>query len=406
MTLISLQGTEKNIESGEMPGKFVHEFRRQDQGMERLVKNQPDPERPWENPWYVYADNTLRNYDSIDSSPLALIAIYKYWQLNKNTDKEFLISVLPAVEAGLNWIITYGDLDKDFLLEYELPKDRKHGGLSVQSWTDSRQSLLRNGKLPKYPIAPVEVQGYAWLALTLWGQFYLDHSPSFGQKLLSQASELKKAFNKVFIIKDNGKYYAAQALDGDKNIIKTVTGNPLLLLWATNQTLFGKECILDSKYIPDFVERGFRHDLYEPKAGIRTMSSESETFNPNHDSYHNGSFWPVLNGMIYEGLLNWGYKKRANELRMASLKPLEFFNTPIELYTVSPDGKYQEYFEKRGQRGCRVQAWSAATMLDMLTDSNLTKKILFNLIRVDQISQLSLKATSAILTPLKILQPE
>jgi glycogen debranching enzyme len=356
-TLVLLQGKELNLESGEELGKFIHEFRREN--FKHLVS--------LSKPWYVYPDNTLRNYDSLDSTPLTLIAIYKYWEASQ--DHNFLITALPAVEAGLNWIITFGDKDKDFLIEYELPKERVHGGLAVQSWTDSHESLLQsNGKMPKYPIAPVEAQGYAWLALKLWGSFYIKHSPDFAQKLLSQAKALKERFNKSFVMKDNNLYFAAQALDGNKNMVKTVTGNPLLLLWATFDNGKTKECILDNKYTHDLVSRGFQDDLFDPDAGIRTMSTKAKTFNPEENSYHNGSFWPVLNGMIYEGLLNWDFKKEAKQLKKSSLKPLKYFGSPIELYVKDKNGKYLEYRNASGQVGCRVQAWSAASLLDFTTE--------------------------------------
>ncbi len=355
-TLVNLQGTEFNIESGEAPGKFIHEFRREK--FEHLVNG---PEK-----WYLYPDNTMKNYDSIDSTPLTLIALYRYWEESK--DGEFLISVLPTVEAGLNWIISYGDMDKDYLLEYELHKDRIHGGLLVQSWTDSHQSMRqKNGKMPKYPIAPVEAQGYAWLALRLWGRFYQQTAPSFGQKLLSQAVKMKKAFNKKFLIKEDDLIYPVQALDGYKRKIKTITGNPLLLLWATDTQNTVIESILETQYIEHLVARAFKSDMFDPKAGIRTMSTRSETYNPNQDSYHNGSFWPVLNGMAYEGLLQWNFNKQAKQLRNASLLPLRHFNYPIELYVVDQEGNYQEYKNETGQTACKVQAWSAASMLDMLT---------------------------------------
>jgi glycogen debranching enzyme len=358
LTLVRLQGKEKNIESGEEPGKFIHEFRKEK--FEHLLT--------LEKPWYVYPDGFLRNYDSIDSTPLTLIAIYKYWQITG--DSQFLISVLPAVEAGLNWIITFGDLDKDLFLEYTLDPERIHGGLSVQSWTDSKESLEDiNGNLPKYPIAPVEAQAFAWTALRLWADYYLSSTSSadkqFGKKLLSQAKKLKKEFNDKFIMEDRGLCFAAQALDGNKNQIKTITANPLLCLWAVYKTGDKVESILDSKYIKNFVKRGFMDDLFVPDAGIRTMSSSSKTFNPNQDSYHNGSFWPMLNGLIIEGLENFGFRKEARELRQAAILPLLHFQTPIELY-VKNGNQFLEYKNLSGQTSCKVQAWSAAAALDYL----------------------------------------
>lgn len=360
INLTALQGRQTVFESGEQPGKFIHEYR----------KNRYDHLLRLEKPWYVYPDGILRNYDSLDSTPLALIAIYRYWQ--QTHDDTFLLTVLPSVEAGLNWIITYGDLDKDGLVEYELPQDRPYGGLPVQSWTDSHQSISSaDGSMPSYPIAPVEVQGYTWLALKLWSDFYAtDHvggnTQSFSKKLMKFADSMKEQFNKLFLFEDNGYMFPAQALDGVKNQLRTVTGNPLLLLWATYQKASEKEVILSPDYIEPLVKRSFLPDLFDRDAGIRTMSMLSQTFDASENSYHNGSFWPKLNGMSHEGLINWGYTEEADLLKEASLKPIVHFGSPIELYMKNGDGEYGE-FHSNGQTGCRVQAWSAAATLDLLT---------------------------------------
>lgn len=357
VTLASLSGREFNLESGEEPGKFVHEFRRDN--YQRLLEFE-------EKPWYVYPDGIFRNYDSIDSTPLGLIAMYRYYEITQ--DREFLVSVLPSVEAGLNWIITFGDRDKDFLIEYDFSSDRVHGGLQVQSWTDSTASIMdKYQNMPKYPIAPVEVQGHAWLALKLWAKYYADHSPTFSKKLDSFAKEMKKAFNKSFVYQNKNKFFTAQALDGDKNQIRTVTGNSLLLLWSVFQENGKKESILDEEYILDLVSRSFERDLFDKEGGIRTMSTSSLTFNPNQDSYHNGSFWPILNGLIHEGLEEWGFTDKATELRDASLRALYFFESPIELYVKDSEGNYLEYKSSSGQVSCRQQAWSAAAVLDLLS---------------------------------------
>lgn len=361
--LTTLQGKKTVHESGEEPGKFIHEYR----------KDKFDHLLRLEKPWYVYPDGILRNYDSLDSTPLALIALYTYWKQTR--DDAFLLSVLPAVEQGLNWIITYGDRDKDYLVEYELPKDRLYGGLSVQSWTDSHNTFTgQNGRMPEYPIAPVEVQGYAWLALRLWSDFYRQENigyartEQFSQKLAHFAQSMKKAFNSHFLFQDRGYTYAAQALDGSKTKIKTITGNPLLLLWATYSSEQGKEAIVDSAVIASLVDRAFLPDMFDPDGGIRTMSTLSPLYNPSSTSYHNGSFWPKLNGMSHEGLLYWGFEEKAQALKEATLKAVSYFGSPIELYMRGEDGSYQEFLGPDGQMGCRIQAWSAASVLDLLTE--------------------------------------
>ena len=366
--LVELQGKESNIESNEQPGKCIHEFRTE--GHERLTQRPVNPEKRWENPWYVYPDGTLRNYDSIDATPLLLITLHRY--LEATHDNTFLTQALPAAEAALNWIISYGDMDKDSLLEYEFHPQRQHGGLLVQSWADSHESLHQaDGRLPKYPIKPVEVQGYAWLALKLWGDFYADRSPAFAQKLTSQAQAMKQQFNKSFIFNDpeTDLYYAAQALDGDNQQIRTITADPLILLFAS-YTHPDKhvESIVEDQYIPDLVQRAFKEDLFDPKLGIRTMSTQSRTFNPNPDSYHNGPAWMKQNWEIYSGLRQRGYSDQAKKLAQAALKPLLHFGTPVELSNRDETGRYIRYKSNSGQEGCSIQAWTAGAVLDILGD--------------------------------------
>jgi glycogen debranching enzyme len=359
LTLVSLQGKKVNIESGEEPGKFIHEYR----------KCKYDHLTSGVHPWYLYPDKILRNYDSIDSTPLALIAIFRYWEATE--DYDFLLQVLSSVKAGLNWLIKWADKDGDGLIEYEFPKKRKHGGLFVQSWTDSAESIKKvDGSMPVYPIAPVEAQGYGWLALTLWADFFKESGHNlFAKKLSSHARLMKKSFNEKFIFKSEGFDFCAQALDGNKNQIKTVTGNPLLLLWASNIKAGKTEAIIKDCYIEDLVSRSFLPDLFVEGAGIRTMSSLAETYNPGKDSYHNGSFWPKLNGMAHEGLIAWGFKKEAKRLKSSTLKPLLYFKSPIELYT-KENNTLLEYCSKEGNQGCKIQAWTAAVALDLVDEIN------------------------------------
>jgi glycogen debranching enzyme len=363
-TLLShtlLQGKSYQIESGEEPGKFIHEFRQQN--YERLV-NRP-------RPWYIYPDKVLRNYDSVDSTPLMLIAFFQYW--TQTQDAEFLLRVLPSVEAGLRWIMTDGDKDGDFLIEYELSAKRQHGGLIVQSWTDSQPCLAsQDGSFPDYPIAAVEVQAMAWSALKNWASFFANKPGRkvFARRLDRFAAQMQRRFKQTFFMRDaDGQVvYAYQALDGKKRPIGTFTGNPLLCLWATVQDTNGQQhAMIEPEIMHQWVERAFEADLFDPQAGIRTMSMLSPTFDPSVHSYHNGSFWPFLNGLIHEGLERWGFYAQASALRTASLLPLLHFRTSIELYCSVQAGVYKEYISATGQKGCRQQAWTAAAILDWLS---------------------------------------
>jgi glycogen debranching enzyme len=149
--LAALQGTDINIESGEEPGKCIHEYRPSDH--ERLTKHAAQP-------WYVYPDDEMRNYDSVDSTPLFLMTIHAYWK--KSGDDDFVETLMPNIRAALMWITMYGDNNGDGFIDYRFHPDRSHGGLSVQSWMDSGESIFYedNDTRPPYPIAPVEVQAY------------------------------------------------------------------------------------------------------------------------------------------------------------------------------------------------------------------------------------------------------
>src|SRR5258708_4650990 len=351
LNLSSLQGTVVNIESGEEPGKCIHEFRPNNH--ERLTKH-------LEHPWYVYPDNIMRNYDSVDATPLLLITLYRYYEASG--DQEFLSKALPHVRAALQWILEYGDTNGDGFVDYHFHPDRIYGGLRTQSWMDSSESVFHtNGEPVAYPIAPVEVQAYVYLALRLWGDFFSNAEPKFALQLTQNARTLRALFNEKFIIENDGEFSLAFAIDGDGQPMTAVRSSMGHVLWAIRKRKNGaRDGILDRLYIPKLVERLLSPDLFEPDAGIRTLSSSSVNFNAQ--SYHNGSIWPHDTALLIEGLENFGYKSEAARVRKALFMAYDHFQTPIELF-VFVDGKFAEYTSPSGQAACRKQAWSAGALL-------------------------------------------
>lgn len=357
LTLAKVQGVKINIESGEEPGKIIHEYRPTNH--EHLSKR---PERPW----FVYEDQALRNYDSVDSTPLFLISVYRYWQYTN--DLEFIEQILPNVKAALEWIRIFGDSNGDGFVDYQMSKDRLSGGLTIQNWMDSLDSVFHEteGTLI-YPMAPVEVQAYVYLALALWSKYFVSSDPQLSQALWKQAVWLKKVFNEKYITTDpNGNIYLAWKLDGEGKQFRSVRSNMGHVLWAsTNKRDDGEILsILDKKLVPHVVRRLMMPDIFEPIAGIRTLSILSRNFKPN--SYHNGSIWPHDNSMISEGFEIHGYKKEAEEVKQALLNSISHFDTPIELL-VFIEGNFSDYCSSLGQKSCKIQAWSAAALLDTVS---------------------------------------
>jgi len=364
INLCQLQGHEINIESGEQPGKIIHEFRPSGHEYLTMLLNPP---------WYVYQDQVMRNYDSVDSTPLFLIAIYRYWQVSE--DSEFLAQVMPNVEAAINWIINFGDGNNDGLIDYQLSGERKFGGLVTQDWMDSSESVfLETGGKLTYPLAPLEVQAYSWLAWVLWGEYFLRSDHSKGQNLKDRAEKLKKLVNREYPARDPaGSWYFSAKIDGSGKQLKSVRSNMGHCLWASKNELDDGEVagIIDRESAALVVQRLLRSDMFEPDAGIRTLSSYSNKYKPN--SYHNGSIWPHDNGMIIEGFEIYGFIKEADLVKTAVLSAIAHYQTPIELL-VYEDGKYSDYISDAGQKACQVQAWTAATILDLTADDGRKHK--------------------------------
>jgi glycogen debranching enzyme len=306
----------------------------------------------------------MRSYDSVDATPLFLMVAYRYAAVG---DAGVAAILMPAIRRAIEWLTEWADHDGDGFVDYLIDADRRAGGLAVQSWMDSTESAFFENAddEPVYPIAPVEVQAYAWTALMLWGDYFSrgerPEDQAFGEKLLSRARDLKRAFNSRFILRHaNGRFAGlAFAIDG--------TGRPLIsarssighVLFAAVDIRDGvtdgvKECILESRYVPMLRGRLMSRDLFVPQAGIRTLSTKSRRFDPI--SYHNGSIWPHDTAMLASGLDNFGYAEDARRVRRALLNAFGHFKTPVELFG------YRRGFRPYAA-ACQTQAWSASALL-------------------------------------------
>jgi glycogen debranching enzyme len=352
--LFFLQGTDLNIESGEEPGKIIHEYR--PDNYERLIKRAI--------PWYVYPDGILRNYDSVDSTPLTLLGVYGIYEL---VGIESIENMLPSVKKSLEWLLLFSDKNNDDLVDYTYLANRKYGGLHVQSWTDSTACLTTpDGSFPTYPIAPCEVQVLSWRALRVWSMFYKQTDKEFSEQLDKKATSIKSAFNKKFIFSLGNNYYVSQIVDGINQQVNTVTCNPAYCLWMTDE-LTEETIFYDKNMLKECVEVLMKDDMFTPLGGIRTMSTLSPTYVDTEHSYHNGSIWPMINSLASLGMWKNNFKKEAEQIVNATIKALEYFNSPIELFIITEKNEYKEYSSFTGKKGCKYQAWTAAGVLAMLS---------------------------------------
>jgi glycogen debranching enzyme len=361
VNLADLQGRIVNIESGEEPGKIIHEYRPEKH--EHLTQHH-------EKPWYVYGDNVMRNYDSVDATPLFLMTVHRYWEVSR--DREFVAVLMPAIRAALEWLEKYGDSDGDGFIDYRFHADRKYGGLVTQSWMDSTESVFFEefDERPQYPLAPVEVQAYAYAAFRAWADFFVVEDAGLSLHLTGRADDLAKKFNEAFPVQGKrGSLSLAFALDGTGRQLISARSSMGHVLWAAWKPEAGAmpDSILSDEYIPSVARRLLAPDLYIPRAGIRTLSVRSRAYDAN--SYHNGSIWPHDTAINADGLENFGFREEAKRVRSGLVRAYQHFNTPVELFVYS-GGKFKEYCGPSGQGACRTQAWSAASLLSVLHQVN------------------------------------
>jgi len=353
-SLSTLQGTEHVPHSGEEPGKIIHEYR--PHGHEHLTKRADEP-------WYLYPDDIMRNFDSVDATPLYLMLMARFFRVSR--DGEFITAHMPHIVLALEWVMTYGDSNGDGFIDYRFHEARTFGGLRTQSWMDSSESLFfeESTNTPHYPVAPVEVQAYAWVALCMWAELLAEREASLAQRCADYAQSLKRLFTERFVLAHGAEVTLAFALDGRGTPLASARSSMGHVLWAAHETSEGMQSILDHEYIPGLVQRLLSPDLFVPGAGVRTLSSTSRCYDPV--SYHNGSIWPHDTAMLAQGLEVFGYAQEAARVRESLLEAYRHFKTPIELFGYR-DGTFCEYTTSQGGKACRVQAWSAASLLTVL----------------------------------------
>jgi glycogen debranching enzyme len=254
--------------------------------------------------------------------------------------------------AALNWIDEYADLMDNGYVSYQRRNEKT--GLENQCWKDSWDSISdREGRLPGFPRATCELQGYAYdaklrgarLAREIW------KDPVFAEELEKQAADLKRRFNRDFWVEADE--YFALALDAEGNQIDALSSNNGHLLW--------------SGIVEKSKAKAVARHLLGPRLfsgwGVRTLAAGEGRFNPI--GYHVGTVWPFDNSFIAWGLRRYGFKQEAAQIAAGILNASAFF-----------DGRLPEAFggyEREATKypvqyptACSPQAWSTGAPLLLL----------------------------------------
>ncbi|MEU7998748.1 glycogen debranching N-terminal domain-containing protein [Micromonospora sp. NPDC049060] len=331
MMLAGLQGHRIDDFRDEEPGKILHELR-----YGETAGFEEQPHSPY--------------YGSADSTPLFVILLDEY---ERWTGDDRLVRGLEAqTRAALAWIDTYGDLLGTGYLWYQTRNPQT--GLANQCWKDSWDSIsYRDGRLPGFPRATCELQGYAYdakmrgarLAREFWGD------PAYADRLEREAAELKIRFNRDFWIPER-EYYAL-ALDADGRQVDALTSNIGHLLWSG---------IVDESRAGRIAEHLMGPRLYSGW-GVRTLADDQGRYNPV--GYHVGTVWPFDNSIIAWGLWRYGFRREAGQICDAMLAASPFFGGRLPEAFAGYERSLTDY-PVEYPTACSPQAWSAGTPLLLL----------------------------------------
>ncbi|MBO4207295.1 amylo-alpha-1,6-glucosidase [Micromonospora echinofusca] len=321
--LAALQGARFDDFREEDPGRILHEMR---YGESAAFEEQPH------SPYY----------GSVDATPLFVVLLdeYERW----SGDSALVMELERETRAALKWIDDYADLVGNGYIWYE--RRNTDTGLENQCWKDSWDSIsYSDGRLPGFPRATCEVQGYAYdakvraarLAREFWGD------PAFADRLEREAAELKERFNRDWWVAD-GEFYAL-GLDPEGGQMDVLSSNIGHLLWSG---------IVTEERAAKLAEHLVGPRLFSGW-GVRTLAEGEVRYNPI--GYHNGTIWPFDNSFIAWGLRRYGYAEEAATIAQGIIDASVYFDGRLP----EAFGGYRRELTKfpvEYPTACSPQAWS------------------------------------------------
>jgi glycogen debranching enzyme len=325
------QGTRIDDFRDEDPGRILHEL--------RYGEMTAFEERP-HSPYYGCADAT----------PLYVVLLDEYERWSGDT--RLVRDLEYEARAALNWIDEYADLQGKGYVWYK--RRNEETGLENQCWKDSWDSIsYRDGRIPGFPRATCELQGYAYdakvrgarLARRVW------KDEAFADRLEKEAADLKRRFNRDFWVED-GEYFAL-ALDVDGGQVDALSSNNGHLLWSG---------IVEKSKAKAVARHLLGRRLFSGW-GVRTLAEGEGRYNPI--GYHVGTVWPFDSSIVAWGLRRYGFKEEAAAIAAGILDAAEFFQGRLP----EAFGGYERSVTRypvQYPTACSPQAWSTGAPLLLL----------------------------------------
>lgn len=330
--LASTQAREESAFRDSQPGKIMHEMRRGEMAAMREV------------PFGQY-------YGGVDTTPLfvMLAGAYERHVGNRTLIDEIWASLVAATE----WIERRLDNSPTGFLDYARGEK---SGLANQAWKDSHDSMFHaDGRLPRGPLAVVEVQGYAYAALKAMSELAAIRSDQ-GRSATwnARAERLREAIEHRFWVPEINFY--AIAIDGDGQPCSVPASNAGHLLF----------CGVPSEERAAIVTTQLLSSRFCSGWGIRTLAHGEIHYNPM--SYHNGSIWPHDASLCAAGISRYGGRTQVVQILNEIFEAANHFGMRLpELYCG---------FARIAGQGpvpypvaCLPQAWSSGSVFMLLQAS-------------------------------------
>jgi glycogen debranching enzyme len=314
------------------PGRIIHEMR---YGETAAFGEQPH------SPYYGNADAT----------PLFVILLdeYEKW----TGDADLVRKFENTARLALAWIDEYADLMGNGYISYH--RRNEATGLENQCWKDSWDSIsYHDGRLPGFPRATCELQGYAYDAkmrgARLAREFWND--PGYADRLEREAADLKTRFDRDYWI-DDRQYYALALAGPDADRVDALASNIGHLLWSG---------IVEADRAPAVVDHLMSPAMYSGW-GVRTLAEGEGRYNPV--GYHVGTVWPFDNSFIAWGLRRYGFNEQAAHIANSILDAATYFQGRLpEAFAGYP--RERTKYPVQYPTACSPQAWSTGAPLLLL----------------------------------------
>jgi glycogen debranching enzyme len=311
------------------PGKIMHEMRRGEMAVLHEV------------PFRQY-------YGGVDTTPLFVMLAGAYEE--RTGDMALVDEIWTNLLEATAWIERRLDRSKSGFLDYA--RGAK-SGLVNQGWKDSQDSIFHaDGRLPPGPIAVVEVQGYAYAALTTMATLAAArgrHSES--EVWRKRAADLAAAIERRFWIEE--MHFYALAIDGEGRPCRVRASNAGHLLY----------CGVPSAERAALVAEQLLSDSFCSGWGIRTLAPGEARYNPM--SYHNGAIWPHDTSLCAAGIARYLGPARIVPLVSAAFEAANAFAMRLpELYCGFPrvSGEGPTPYPV----ACLPQAWASGSVFMLL----------------------------------------